>query len=253
MNTTEEHKIDIYQMSSLLFLFGFYILTFYIFMTGNDILKGEINILSIQFDKLMSYVMFLTLLTISIPLYALGNVNNQIKQSNKRSDNLDNSIDKIDKWLGVKVNENYTSQELSESRFKAVYQVLYVFVILNILLGGVLIYLNTETYNTMEVGIIVGGLMYGLFTFIFQKQRDVFMLGIVSLVMMIDKIGTIIILGKVGGLSIVILLILLVNSIVAFRSAKVLETNTKVSTLSKNISRFGFLIITILVIVGTFA
>lgn len=54
--------------SIFVLLFLFYAVTFYIFGTGHEILKGNVSIFGTDFSKLTMWAMLLMLFTVGIPL-----------------------------------------------------------------------------------------------------------------------------------------------------------------------------------------
>lgn len=62
-------KIDIIDAFLIILLIVFYIFTFYVFLTGHDILKGNFTFFNHSYSKLTHHIFLLTFLTISIPIY----------------------------------------------------------------------------------------------------------------------------------------------------------------------------------------
>lgn len=76
MKLEEKSKVNMIKILFLLLLIGIYVFWFSVIATGSDILKGSFNIdifsSSFSFDKITSFFMFLSFVTIAVPTYLLG-------------------------------------------------------------------------------------------------------------------------------------------------------------------------------------
>ncbi len=247
MAVEEKFKMNMYQVLSVLFLVGIYVFWFSVVATGSDILKGSVNInifsLPVDFDKMTSFFMFLSLVTMFIPMYVLGIFN---EESDINLTDSDKTLSKLDKWMGIKLNKNYSIKELGEARFKSAYISLYVLVGFSVLTTVFLIV--TSGANDFTISMIISVVIYGIFVFVFQKNKDAFMLGLLALLMLFDKVITMFQSHRIGGgMSIVLSILLIAVAYQAFRANKIIKVDLN---RTKTISRAVFAIITLVVIAG---
>ncbi len=233
------------QIVSLLFLLSVYALWFFSVATGADIFKGNINIFSYQFDKLTSFIMFLTLITVAIPPYALGILD---EENIKKKDN--NKLIKagpIDRWMGMDKNKEFSKQEFAEASFKIAYIALYTILGANIVAAGILSFSAGSSDMLIQTFIAIS--IFGIFIFTSHKNNDALLLGFVGLLMFMDKISIFMMANRISGFGLVLSIILLAASIKAFN----IYTDIKPkSDKVKIISRSLFLIIIVIMIFGIF-
>lgn len=233
MLTEEKFKMDISKILSLLLLVGVYAFWFYVIATGSDILKGEFTFnifsLSINFNKITSFFMFLTLVTMITPLYMLQmnfSEEERVKGSTINNNASDRVLSKIDKWMGIKLKKGYSIQELAEARFKAVYSILYVIVGFSLVGIGYFLFVEGANFTNM-VGSLITTVIYGILIFVFHKYRKPKMLGILALFMIFERILTIVLIThRPSGVGIVILIALVAVSITAFRAHRGMKVNS---------------------------
>jgi len=170
---------------------------------------------------------------------------------NSDDENIKTPFDKIDKWIGIKLDDNYSSLDLANARFKASYQMLYTLLGLSFILSAGLMYL-TKGSNDIAISLMLGSVLYGLFTFIFHLNKDALMLGFLTLTIIGDKLFTIFITHRIGGMSIVILGVLLMIVITTFKANKGMDIDVNENRSLKLISRIIFVLVVMLGIYGLY-
>lgn len=223
-----------YALFKLLFLFLVYALTFYIFGTGHDILKGTFSFLGTDFSKLTLWLLFLTAITVGIPL----------SLSDLREKQVENSVDLtiFDKFLSIK-ETNLSIEELSERRFKNATQFLYAILGISLFAGII------STYF-LDVGLsnaFAGSIIYITFVIIFSKLRDPLMLSFISLLLVFEKLYSFYLLGRPTGFGLIVLAALVTSAIVYFQTIPYIKTSKSKLTL-RNWIRAIILVLTTFII-----
>ena len=80
----------------------------------------------------------------------------------------------------------------------------------------------------MMIGPLITTIIYGILIFVFQKYKKPNMLGMLALFMIFERILTIVfVTHRMGGLGIVIMIILLLVSITAFRAHRGMKIDSQ--------------------------
>ena len=135
-------------------------------------------------------------------------------------------FDKFDKAIGIKEEDVHTEEDLANARFKASYQMIYSIVGLGFFVSVAFLYFSEEI-NYFFIGTLIEAIVFGLFTFIFHQNKDTLMLGFLALFIALDKVFLIVLTQRIGGLSIVVIGLLFLAMLTAFKANRGMHVNLK--------------------------